>query len=205
MRYIFPRQFGLHNVFTSKVDHRETAMPFKDYTLREKDIHTAMCRELGPKATDAQEIAKWKQRIPKRLRGDAVKLVDKLRVRNQRCSYMEMLRHYCPIEVLFSMTCIGNSANSDREYPCQRSQIGGRAHFSRRQMYDQSQIQSIVAQKRDLLLEIPPFKKPVSQIWRVQQHTYRPFVAQSYPKLYRKDSGATSITIAPLCIGWTNS
>ncbi|KAI4928873.1 hypothetical protein J4E85_005495 [Alternaria conjuncta] len=79
MRYIFPCQFGLHNVFSSKVDHRETAMPFKDYTLREKDIHTAMCRELGPKATDAQEIAKWKQRIPKRLRGDAVKLVDKLR------------------------------------------------------------------------------------------------------------------------------
>ncbi|KAH6866719.1 hypothetical protein BKA58DRAFT_210337 [Alternaria rosae] len=98
MRYIFPRQFGLHNVFTSKVDPRETAMPFKDYTLREKDIHTAMCRELGPKGLDAQEIAKWKQRTPKRLRGDAVKLVDRLRVRNQRCSYMEMLRHYCPIE-----------------------------------------------------------------------------------------------------------
>lgn len=76
-------------------------MPFKDYTLREKDIHTAMCRELGTKATDVQEIAKWKQRTPKRLRGDAVKLVDRLRVRNQRCSYMEMLRHYCPIEVLF--------------------------------------------------------------------------------------------------------
>ncbi|CAG5183403.1 uncharacterized protein ALTATR162_LOCUS10563 [Alternaria atra] len=98
MRYIFPRQFGLHNVFTSKVDPRDTAMPFKDYTLREKDIHSSMCRELGKKATDAQEVAKWKQRTPKRLRGDIIKLVERLRIRNQRCSYMEMLRHYCPIE-----------------------------------------------------------------------------------------------------------
>lgn len=99
MRYIFPRQFGLHNVFTSKVNPRETAMPFKDYTLREKDIHSNMCRDLGNKATDAQEIAKWKQQIPKRLRGDTVHLVERLRIRNQRCSYTEMLRHYCPIEV----------------------------------------------------------------------------------------------------------
>ncbi|CAN9372830.1 unnamed protein product [Alternaria alternata] len=98
MRYIFPRQFGLHNVFTSKVDPRETAMPFMDYTLREKDIHSRMCRELGSEATNAEKIVKWKQRTPKRLRGDAVRLVEKLRVRNQRCSYMEMLRHYSPIE-----------------------------------------------------------------------------------------------------------
>ncbi|CAN9374203.1 unnamed protein product [Alternaria alternata] len=98
MRYIFPRQFGLHNVFTSKVDPRETAMPFMDYTLREKDIYSRMCRELGSEATNAEKIVKWKQRTPKRLRGDAVRLVEKLRVRNQRCSYMEMLRHYAPIE-----------------------------------------------------------------------------------------------------------
>ncbi|CAN9263504.1 unnamed protein product [Alternaria alternata] len=100
MRYIFPRQFGLHNVFTSKVDPRETAMPFMDYTLREKDIYSRMCRELGSEATNAEKIVKWKQRTPKRLRGDAVRLVEKLRVRNQRCSYMEMLRHYAPIEVI---------------------------------------------------------------------------------------------------------
>ncbi|KAI5373794.1 hypothetical protein J4E82_007473 [Alternaria postmessia] len=99
MRYIFPRQFGLHNVFTSKVDPRETAMPFMDYTLREKDIYSRMCRELGSEATNAEKIVKWKQRTPKRLRGDAVRLVEKLRVRNQRCSYMEMLRHYAPIEI----------------------------------------------------------------------------------------------------------
>jgi telomerase reverse transcriptase len=104
MQYMFPRQFGLHNVFTSKVDPRETAMPFKDYTLREKDIHSSMCRELGGKATNAQAIDKWKLRIPKRLRGDVFALVRKLRTLNQRCSYMELLRHYCPVEVPAQIT-----------------------------------------------------------------------------------------------------
>ena len=88
MRYIFPRQFGLHNVFTSKVDARESAMPFKDYTLREKDIHTSMCRQLGDKL-----------RVPRRLRDNVMKLIEKLRILNQRCSYTELLRHYCHIEV----------------------------------------------------------------------------------------------------------
>lgn len=97
MRYIFPRQFGLHNVFTSKVDPRESAMPFKDYTLREKDIHNTMSRQLGEKSTDVHEVAKWKLRVPKRLRGDAVDLVEKLRKLNHRCSYAELLRHYCPV------------------------------------------------------------------------------------------------------------
>jgi hypothetical protein len=99
IKYIFPRQYGLHNVFTSKVDSRETAMPLKDYTLREKEIHQHMCRELGDKMNNTEEIAKWKLRVPKRLRGDLFLLVEKLRILNQRCSYTEMLRHYCPIEV----------------------------------------------------------------------------------------------------------
>lgn len=99
MRYMFPRQFGLHNVFTSKVDKRETAMPFKDYTLREKEIHQKMCWDLGDGLSNADEVSKWKQRVPKRLRGDLVSLVEKMRILNQRCSYTELLRHYCPAEV----------------------------------------------------------------------------------------------------------
>lgn len=99
MRYVFPRQFGLHNVFTSTVDPGESAMPFKDYTLREKEIHRTMTRELGEKYGDVQEANKWKQRIPKRLRGTALVLTDNMRTLNQRCSYMELLRHYCPVEV----------------------------------------------------------------------------------------------------------
>jgi len=41
MKHIFPRQFGLHNVFTSNVDSREMARAFKDYTLREQEISYA--------------------------------------------------------------------------------------------------------------------------------------------------------------------
>lgn len=105
MMYIFPRQFGLHNAFTSKVDPRETAMPFKDYTLREKEIHGIMCKSLGQKSADAEDMSKWKLRIPKRLRGPTTTLIEKMRTLHHRCSYVEMLRHYCTIEVFdFSLS-----------------------------------------------------------------------------------------------------
>lgn len=111
MRYIFPRQFGLHNVFTSKVDKRETAMPFKDYTLREKEIHQKMCKDLGDAISTSDAVIRWKQHMPKRLRGDLVSLIAKMRTLNQRCSYTELLRHYCPIEVSLlarSPSCANN-------------------------------------------------------------------------------------------------
>ena len=92
MKYMFPRQFGLHNVFTSQVDNRQTVQPFKDYTLREDEI--ARSEELK-KAKHPQQIPK----VPKRLRGDPFQLVRKLQKRNHGCSYTELLRHYCPIEV----------------------------------------------------------------------------------------------------------
>lgn len=83
LKYIFPRQFGLHNVFTSKVDRQETVHPFKDYTLREDEIN-------GPlKPTDNST------KIPKRLRGTAIELTEKLRKLHDRCPYYELLKHYC--------------------------------------------------------------------------------------------------------------
>ncbi|KAF2831905.1 hypothetical protein CC86DRAFT_82738 [Ophiobolus disseminans] len=100
LRYIFPRQFGLHNVFTSKVNRRETAMPYKDYTLREMEIHRNMTRVLHDKATDTKEVQLSKSRVPKRLRGATMALIDRLRTLNHRCSYTELLRHYCPIKCL---------------------------------------------------------------------------------------------------------
>jgi hypothetical protein len=99
LRHMFPRQYGLHNVFTSKVDGRETAQAFKDYTLRETEIQQAMYRDLSVKERTPERVLQWKSRIPKRLRGDTVALVGRMRKLNQRCSYMELLRHYCPIEV----------------------------------------------------------------------------------------------------------
>jgi telomerase reverse transcriptase len=74
-------------------------MPFKDYTLREKEIHQSMCKALGDKATDVEEILRWKSHIPKRLRGPTVALINRLRTLHHRCSYTELLRHYCPVKV----------------------------------------------------------------------------------------------------------
>lgn len=74
-------------------------MPFKDYTLREKEIQQLMCRETAKNALPDAEVAKRNIHVPKRLRGAAVALVDKLRNLHHKCSYMELLRHYCPVEV----------------------------------------------------------------------------------------------------------
>ncbi|KAK6538129.1 hypothetical protein TWF694_011011 [Orbilia ellipsospora] len=38
LKYIFPRAFGLHNVFTSFINKTDTVQAFKDYTLREDEI-----------------------------------------------------------------------------------------------------------------------------------------------------------------------
>jgi hypothetical protein len=201
MRYIFPRQFGLHNVFTSKVDSRETAMPFKDYTLREKDIHSSMCRELGNKATNTADIARWKSRTPKRLRGSVVVLVKKLRTLNQRCSYMELLRHYCPVEV-FSVTS-GNSGftNAIRAYPCSPSQSGGRAHCNRRQTYVQPQTRISVIITTVLRLNVARSSKYLSPIWRVTQHMCRLSAVLLSPRSYLMASGAVTKTSILSCTG----
>jgi telomerase reverse transcriptase len=86
MCYIFPQEFGLHNPFTSEVNPFETVQPFKDYTMREDEISNIYGSADTPK-------------IPRRLRGRAVDLVRKLRIRHSRCAYAELLNHYCPIPV----------------------------------------------------------------------------------------------------------
>ncbi|KAI9924072.1 hypothetical protein MW887_007311 [Aspergillus wentii] len=104
MKYIFPRQFGLHNVFTSVTDSRETVLPFKDYTFREEEIFRAEAlkrhRRQKPSVTPADEEDQRAEpiKIPKRLRGEAVNLVQKLQSRNKGFSYVELLKYYCPSE-----------------------------------------------------------------------------------------------------------
>lgn len=88
MMHLFPRQFGLHDVFTAEVDSRETVQPFKDYTLREDEIHTKFSSEASIK-------------IPKRLRGKASELVHKLQIRHSRCPYKILLEYYCPVSAVF--------------------------------------------------------------------------------------------------------
>lgn len=95
LKYIFPRQFGLHNVFTSLVDIKDTSQPFKDYTLREKEIMQARLRRkyrLGKPSLSPDKI-------PARLRGEALQLVQRLRKRHSVCSYRSLLEHYCPTEL----------------------------------------------------------------------------------------------------------
>lgn len=94
LQYIFPREFGLHNVFTSIVDPTETVQPFKDYTLREVEI---LRMKQGFRSGRIEVLG---QRIPKRLHGRPVELIRKLQTLHARCSYLEKLKHYCPLRYL---------------------------------------------------------------------------------------------------------
>lgn len=98
IKYIFPRQFGLHNVFTSSVNKRETVQPFQDYTLRENEMARLRAARSN-RGTAIQDDNK----VPKRLRGDLVCLIQKLQKRHKACSYNELLKHYCPPEVNFTI------------------------------------------------------------------------------------------------------
>lgn len=91
LMYMFPRQFGLHNVFTSTVDRQQTSQRLQDYTLREEEI--------AKKFPVRDGVGKPRQHIPKRLRGKLVHLVARLQVLHARCSYAEMLRYYCPVSI----------------------------------------------------------------------------------------------------------
>ncbi|CAD6591538.1 MAG: hypothetical protein ASARMPREDX12_005212 [Alectoria sarmentosa] len=97
MKYVFPRQFGMHNVFTRTVDSKESVQPFKDYTLREQEITDLKRQNLTKGKAGASSIA-VKQQLPKRLRGEALDLVRKLQRLHSRCSYYDLLKHYCPIK-----------------------------------------------------------------------------------------------------------
>ncbi len=90
MMYMFPRQFGLHNVFTSVVDRKQTAQKFQDYTLREGEIKQKFTVMEG-------DTRVFYPRVPKRLRGATQNLVQRLQLLHARCSYAEMLQHYCPV------------------------------------------------------------------------------------------------------------
>ncbi|EXV02575.1 telomerase ribonucleoprotein complex - RNA binding domain protein [Metarhizium robertsii] len=75
--YMFPRQFGLHNVFTSNVNVSETAQKFQDYTSREEEI-----KEF---TKDPNHCSKdGTPKLPKRLRGEAWRLIQRLQIGGSR-------------------------------------------------------------------------------------------------------------------------
>ncbi|OTA01947.1 hypothetical protein A9Z42_0022850 [Trichoderma parareesei] len=77
MMHIFPRQFGLHNVFTSAVDKTQTAQKFQDYTFREDEIN----KKIG---LGKQSAEKGLSKLPKRLRGSTKELVRRLQLLHGR-------------------------------------------------------------------------------------------------------------------------
>ena len=109
MKYMFPRQFGMHNVFTCTVDSNESIQPFKDYTLREQEITQLERRDIQIGRAGASSIA-LKQRIPKRLRGEALELVRKMQRLHSQCSYHDLLKHYCPSKVSEITHFLANTA-----------------------------------------------------------------------------------------------
>jgi telomerase reverse transcriptase len=79
-KYVFPLQFGLHNVFTSTVNKKETTYQLKDYTLRETEI-----------SRDCKSF-----KVPKRLRGSLLHVLQTIRRNHSRLSYVQLLNHHCP-------------------------------------------------------------------------------------------------------------
>jgi len=97
MKYIFPRQFGLHNAFTSKVDPKETGQPFMDYTIRDKEIHRLELHgNRRQRNSNSEKISERRFYLPKRLRGQVFVLVERIRKRHKKCPYHALLQHYCP-------------------------------------------------------------------------------------------------------------
>ncbi|KAL7789445.1 Telomerase ribonucleoprotein complex RNA binding domain-containing protein [Trichoderma ceciliae] len=126
MMHIFPRQFSLHNVFTSIVDTNQTSQKFPDYTLREDEINKKM---KGNNGSAENTLPK----LPKRLRGTTRDLVRRLQVLHARCSYFELLRHYCPTFLDGS-----KKKHGDQEPPVRSIPVLGQAPHAKSQPKRQS-------------------------------------------------------------------
>lgn len=85
LKYMFPRQFNLDNVFTSEADRYK----IKDYTVRTFEMD-AIKRQYGHPGRGP---------VPKRLRGKPLELVLKMQKLHERCAYNALIKHYCPVAV----------------------------------------------------------------------------------------------------------
>lgn len=100
MKYIFPRQFGLQNVFSGSLDGGDNQ--FRSDKSREEEIaalgNTARLRRLQNEDDKRCEDgdAKADLKLPKRLRGQALDLTRRLRTNHSQCAYAKLLQYYCP-------------------------------------------------------------------------------------------------------------
>jgi len=80
MKYIFPREFRLHNVFTHATDRRETTHAFKDYTDREQEIKVAN------RSRDEKVLRRLAAVLP---------LISKMQKLQKVCAYDALIKYYC--------------------------------------------------------------------------------------------------------------
>ncbi|CEO58739.1 hypothetical protein PMG11_03444 [Penicillium brasilianum] len=101
--YIFPRQFGLQNVFTSTANRNGNT---QNIVFREPEISQLIEKEqLRRPAVSGDQVNGHNEeaahtKLPKRLRGQTMELVRRLRIRHAKCSYRQLLDHYCPDELV---------------------------------------------------------------------------------------------------------
>lgn len=87
--HIFPREFGLHNVFTISTERGEPASRWNSTLLRQE-------KEIAARLSMPNDRENNKVSVPKRLRGDALSLIEKMQKRHNKCAYFPLLEHYCP-------------------------------------------------------------------------------------------------------------
>jgi hypothetical protein len=168
-------------------------MPFKDYTLREKEIQQLMSPLTSNSTLSKEEIAKQTLHVPKRLRGGPVALVNKLRKLHQKCTYMELLRHYCPVEVTMILLVPCSYLTFYRACIYPQDRTGGKAHFSLTQQF--LQLKTCNATREMMLPNLNARWKTLAlQISPVPRRMCRHFVELSYPKSSQMTSGAMRTT-----------
>jgi hypothetical protein len=96
LKYIWPRQHGLHNVFTSNPDWRVTTQPFEDYTNREDGIFVSRRHRTRLRyRSDVSAQALKHCNAPKRLR-NARHLVSVMLRKYDKLDVVRLLGIICP-------------------------------------------------------------------------------------------------------------
>jgi hypothetical protein len=100
LKYIFPHEFRLHNVFTHTTDRRETTHAFKDYTDREQEI------SLANRDRDAKVYRRLAAALP---------LISKMQKLHKGCSYDALIKFYCDSRNTEMASAIVDEASMESE------------------------------------------------------------------------------------------
>lgn len=115
LKYIWPREYGFHNVLTGKLNRLKTSERWQDYTNREEAI-----------------TKKGTIRMPKRLQ-TASRLISILLAKHDRLNYAKMLRNCCPSSLPSSRLTLAER----QEIAVDLSDTGSQERGSASQVYTQ--------------------------------------------------------------------